>query len=114
MTVLVTGGAGMVGRHLKDISPDYIYLSRKDCDLTKYDEVEKVFKFYKPTNIIHLAAKVGGILQNIKFPADFYDANIMMNSNVLIAAKKLKEINPQTKIKTYKKALTMILNRSST
>ena len=61
--------------------------------MTKYDEVEKVFNFYKPTNIIHLAAKVGGILQNIKFPADFYDANIMMNSNVLIAAKKLEVDN---------------------
>lgn len=88
MTVLVTGGAGMVGRHLKEIAPEYIYLNRKDCDLTNYKEVQKLFHFYRPSNVIHLAAKVGGIIQNINFPADFYDANIMMNTNVLLAARK--------------------------
>ena len=93
MTTLITGGAGMVGCHLKDIAPDYIYLTREDCDLTKYDQVERIFEFYKPINVVHLAAKVGGILQNIKFPADFYDANITMNTNVLMAARKTKVDN---------------------
>ena len=53
MTTLITGGAGMVGCHLKDIAPDYIYLTREDCDLTKYDQVERIFEFYKPINVVH-------------------------------------------------------------
>ena len=83
----------MVGRHLQDIAPEYVYLSSEDCDLTKYEEVEKVFGDYQPTNIIHLAAKVGGILQNMEYPADFYDANIIMNTNVLVASRKLQVQN---------------------
>ena len=90
MTVLVTGGSGMVGRHLQDIAPDYIYLSSADCDLTSYKEVNLLMKKYQPTAVIHLAAKVGGILQNMKFPADFYDLNITMNTNVLKAARDNK------------------------
>lgn len=90
MTVLVTGGSGMVGRHLQDIAPDYIYLSSADCDLTSYKEVDLLMKKYQPTAVIHLAAKVGGILQNMKFPADFYDLNIAMNTNVLKAARDNK------------------------
>ena len=89
MTVLVTGGSGMVGKHLKEVAPEYVYLSRIDCDLTKYDEVERVFALHRPTQIIHLAAKVGGILQNIAQPADFYDDNININTNVLLAARRL-------------------------
>ena len=89
MTVLVTGGSGMVGKHLQEIAPRYVYLSRQQCDLTKYDEVEQAFSFYRPSHIIHLAAKVGGILQNIAQPADFYDDNIRINTNVLLAARTL-------------------------
>ena len=42
--VLVTGGTGMVGRALQEIMPDAHYLSTKDCDLTRYSEVERVFR----------------------------------------------------------------------
>lgn len=88
--VLVTGGSGMVGKHLKEIKPNWKYLSSKDCDLTNFLDVEKLLIDEKPDRIIHLAAKVGGILQNIASPADFYDENITINTNLLIAAKNLK------------------------
>jgi GDP-L-fucose synthase len=88
MKYIVTGGTGMVGRHLQEIMPNAIYLSSKDCDLTDYRSVLDLFKKEKPDAIIHLAAKVGGILQNMASPADFYDQNIMINSNTLMAAKE--------------------------
>ena len=87
MKYIVTGGSGMVGRHLQEIMPDLHYMSSKDCDLTDFRSVDEYFKKEKPYGIIHLAAKVGGILQNMSSPADFYDQNIQINSNTLIAAK---------------------------
>ena len=34
MRILVTGGTGMVGKHLKKILPEAIYIGSKECDLT--------------------------------------------------------------------------------
>ena len=35
MNILVTGGSGLVGKHLKDVLPNAIYLSSKDANLLK-------------------------------------------------------------------------------
>tara|TARA_R110002020_G_scaffold144955_10_gene318201 strand:- start:1492 stop:2409 length:918 start_codon:yes stop_codon:yes gene_type:complete len=88
MSCIVTGGSGMVGQHLRELLPDAIYLSTNTCDLTRYEDVNALFHEYKPDTVVHLAAKVGGILQNIASPADFYDVNTQINSNTLIAAKE--------------------------
>ena len=55
--VLITGGTGMVGKHLQEILPNAIYVGSKDYDLRNKVEVENLFKTYKPTCVIHLAAK---------------------------------------------------------
>lgn len=60
MKYIVTGGSGMVGRHLKEVLPNLIYMSSKDCDLTDLKSVEAYFDKEKPDGVIHLAAKVGG------------------------------------------------------
>ena len=86
--ILVTGGSGMVGRSLKDINPNAYYLSSSDCDLTNQLEVEQLFEEYNPDCVIHLAAKVGGLISNIKFPADYFTENILMNTLVMDAAKR--------------------------
>jgi GDP-L-fucose synthase len=85
--ILVTGGSGMVGKSLKEIMPNAIYLSSKDCDLTNYEEVLEVWNKYKPNTIIHLAAKVGGIIDNINYPADYFEDNILMNTNIMKASR---------------------------
>ena len=85
--ILVTGGSGMVGKSLKEIMPNAIYLSSKDCDLTNYEEVLEVWDKYKPNTIIHLAAKVGGIIDNINYPADYFEDNILMNTNIMKASR---------------------------
>ena len=86
--ILVTGGSGMVGRSLKDIMPDAIYLSSKDCDLTNPIDTNLLIKHHKPDIIIHLAAKVGGIIDNINKPAEYLYDNIMMNTVLLNSAHK--------------------------
>lgn len=81
---LVTGGSGMVGRQ---VSGD-VHLSFKDCDLTNFSQVRDVFRELRPTEIVHLAAKVGGVQGNINYPGQFYEQNMMMNTNVLCAARR--------------------------
>ena len=86
--ILVTGGTGMVGQHLQQFLPDAIFIGSTDCDLRDWNATEKLFKQHKPDRVIHLAARVGGIVDNIKNPADFYEDNVLMNTNVLKASLK--------------------------
>ena len=86
--ILVTGGSGMVGRYLKNILPEAIYMSSKDCDLRDSKQVDEFWGKIKPNVVIHLGAKVGGILENLASPADFYNENTLINTNVLMMSKK--------------------------
>ncbi len=81
--ILITGGSGLVGTALRKIMPDAIYISSQDCDLTDQELVQELFHDYKPETCIHLAARVGGIQENIKYQAEFFDDNIIMNTFVL-------------------------------
>ena len=85
--ILVTGGSGMVGRHLKEIMPDAIYIG-SNIDLRDWIAVDTLFEKIKPICVIHLAAKVGGIQENIEKPAEFFDDNILMNTHILKASYK--------------------------
>lgn len=78
--IIVTGGSGMVGRSLKKIIPNAIYLSSKDYDLTSERGVAKMYHQLKPEAVIHLAAKVGGIIDNIYKPGEYFTDNILMNT----------------------------------
>lgn len=88
--ILVTGGTGMVGKHLQEILPDAHYIGSKDCDLTSWKEVEYMMFLQQPTHIIHLAAKVGGIQDNLANPAEFFDENILINTHILRACRQYK------------------------
>ena len=83
MKTIVTGGSGFVGRRLSLIQPDWIYVSSKDCDLTNSAMVAEMFGDLKPTAVVHLAARVGGIKDNIENQADFFYTNTMMNTNII-------------------------------
>lgn len=78
--IIITGGNGLVGNSLKKYIPQGIYLSSKDYDLTKENQVIKLFNEHQPEIVIHLAAKVGGILDNIEKPADYFTENVIMNT----------------------------------
>ena len=88
--ILVTGGSGLVGKYLKKILPDAIYISSKDYDLTTEIGVQKMFLKHKPNVVIHLAARVGGIIDNISHPAEYFTQNVLMNTLLIHYAKKYK------------------------
>jgi len=75
---------------LQKIRPDAAYISSKDYDLTNEKQVKSMFEKYKPREVIHLAAKVGGIINNINHPADFVYQNVLMNSYIVHYAYKYK------------------------
>jgi GDP-L-fucose synthase len=81
--ILVTGGSGMVGKSLKKILPNAIYLSSKEFDLTKEVDVMSLMTNNKFDVVIHLAAKVGGIIDNIENPETYFIDNILMNTNMV-------------------------------
>jgi len=90
MKILITGGSSMVGKHLKKYLPNAIYLSSRDCDLINFDQTYNLFEIHKPDIVIHLAAKVGGILDNINNPVSFFEDNIYMNTNILKCCHSFK------------------------
>ena len=76
----------MVGKHLKTYLPSAHYLSSKECDLRDQHAVDKLFEKNRYSTVIHLAAKVGGIMDNINNPVQFFEDNIYINTNVLKSA----------------------------
>ena len=83
LNVVVTGGSGFLGRRLKESQPGWAYLSSADCDLAVSGEFTNVLQKYKPDAIVHLAAKVGGIKDNVEKQAEYYNLNTRINLNVL-------------------------------
>ena len=87
MKILVTGGNGLVGKHLQDILPEATYISSKDYDLTESYNAHRLMYKERPDVVIHLAARVGGILDNITNPVDYLEQNILINT---LSATKIK------------------------
>jgi GDP-L-fucose synthase len=80
---LVTGGTGMVGSAIKaDLK-----IGRRDCDLGDWAAVNAFFEQHQPEEVIHCAAKVGGIWSNMHYKGDFFRENILMNTHVIEAAR---------------------------
>lgn len=86
--ILVTGGTSTIGKHLKEFHPDAKYISSSMFDLTRQEEVERMFAYVKPTIVIHLAATVGGIQDNMNYPDRYLEENVLMNTLVTRQAAK--------------------------
>tara|TARA_Y100000310_G_scaffold285031_1_gene308201 strand:+ start:2089 stop:3003 length:915 start_codon:yes stop_codon:yes gene_type:complete len=84
--ILITGGTGLVGKHLQKFLPDGIYLSSSDADLINYEETRDVLRYYHPDRVIHLAARVGGIEDNMNYPVEYLETNLIIDTNVLKAS----------------------------
>lgn len=94
MNILVTGGTGLVGSAIKDISKNYkynfIFISSKDCNLEKIEELDNFFKKNNIDYVIHLAACVGGLFKNMNNPVEMFEKNILINHNILKICHKYK------------------------
>lgn len=92
-SVLVAGHQGMVGRSLvralqQHEKAEIIMASRKELDLTQQQAVEQYLADKKPEIVVVAAAKVGGILANSTFPAEFMYENLMIAANLIHAAHR--------------------------
>jgi GDP-L-fucose synthase len=90
--ILVTGCQGMAGWALiRDLKiqryTNVTGIDRVDCDLLYRDRVDVLFRLLKPEYVFHVAAKVGGIYANNTQSADFTYENLMIQNNVMEAAK---------------------------
>jgi GDP-L-fucose synthase len=91
--VLVTGGSGFVGRvlceKLRDRGAGGLVAPRSsEYDLTRPDDVGKLFAEAAPDLVIHLAARVGGIGANMAHPAELYLSNLLMGTYVIEEARR--------------------------
>lgn len=96
MTILLTGGTGMVGKNIleynNNITNPYTILSpsRSTLNLEDYNAVNNYIKKHKPDYIIHAAGLVGGIQDNIARPVNFLVTNLEIGKNLILAAKDNK------------------------
>ena len=89
-TVYVAGHRGMVGsalvRRLVGEGCTVLTATRDEADLRRQDEVEAWFAKHRPQAVFLAAAKVGGIVANDRYPADFLYENLMIEANIIKAA----------------------------
>lgn len=89
--IYVAGHRGLVGsalvRKLKEKGYDNLLLrTRDEVDLREQSKVRQLFEAEKPTYVFLAAAKVGGILANATYKAEFIYDNLMIALNVIEAA----------------------------
>jgi GDP-L-fucose synthase len=89
----VTGGGGFVGtavlRKLKERGyADVVSIRRKDFDLTREADVDRLYREVKPAVVIHLAAEVGGIGANRDNPGRYFFANMAMGLHLIEGARR--------------------------
>jgi GDP-L-fucose synthase len=90
--IFVAGHRGMVGsalvRRLARENVEILTASRTEIDLRDADKVGSFLQRQKPDAVILAAAKVGGILANDTYPAEFLRDNLVIEANVIHEAHR--------------------------
>jgi GDP-L-fucose synthase len=91
--IFVAGHRGLVGSALvrklsRDGYSNLIVRSHAELDLTRPEDVDRFFAAERPAYVFLAAARVGGILANDRYPADFIVVNLRIQTNVIDAAHR--------------------------
>jgi GDP-L-fucose synthase len=91
--IFIAGNTGMVGsaiyRNLKAKGySNFIFASIEDIDLTRQSDVEAFYEKERPEYVIDAAAKVGGIMANNIYRAQFIYENLTIQNNIIHSAYK--------------------------
>jgi GDP-L-fucose synthase len=86
--VMITGGEGFLGSHVVEKlrlagCTRTLVVRHRDFDLSRAEDVQRLFKEHRVDVLLHLAGLVGGIAANKARPADFFLQNLMMNTLTL-------------------------------
>lgn len=86
--IYIAGHRGLVGSAIvKNLEAkgytNLVYRTHKELDLTNQEAVSNFFKEEKPEYVILAAAKVGGIVANNTYRADFIYENLQIQNNVI-------------------------------
>ena len=90
--IVVTGGAGFLGgpvcRRLKDRGCESVVVPRRsEYDLTREQDVRRLYQDTRPDVVLHLAGEVGGIGANMDSPGRFFYANLAMALHLIEHAR---------------------------
>lgn len=89
--VLVTGGNGFLGRvvvqQLANLGAQVVAPTHDEYDLVLPEAASKMLAAHRPSHLIHLAARVGGIGYNQVEPAALYLDNLLMGTHIIEAAR---------------------------
>ncbi len=90
--VTVTGGRGFLGkplvRMLEVAAANVVTFSSRDYNLTRQEDVARMYRDQRPEIVIHLAARVGGIRANQDNPGTFFYENAIMGIEVMEQARQ--------------------------
>lgn len=85
--VLITGGHGFLGKRLVNVltnqGHEVVAPSINNFDLIDKHQVCEMLSKHSPECVIHAAARVGGIAENISAPAQFFYENVTMGINMI-------------------------------
>lgn len=86
--IYIAGHTGMVGSSLVRLLQEkgytnLVFKTSKELDLTNQEQVSSFFKKERPKYVFLAAAKVGGIVANNTYRAQFLYENLMIESNVI-------------------------------
>ena len=92
--VVVTGGAGFLGSYvveaLRARGAREIFVPRsREYDLVKLDAIRALYRDARPTLVLHLAARVGGIGANRDNPGRFFYENLMMGVQLIEVGREV-------------------------
>jgi GDP-L-fucose synthase len=103
-TICVTGGGGFLGKRvvarLRECGCENVFVvRRRDYDLVRGEDVQRLYRDVRPQIVVHLAAVVGGIGANRENPGRFFYENMIMGAQLMEAAR-LHEVEKFVQIGT--------------